>query len=264
MPVNKMNSDNIWYEGNSYPSHPPPSYVSATMRPDNNIDLQRQQFVKKVYDCLSYQFMATAVVVGFVYCSLPLQFWLLQNSGFVLGMVLLLTFVPQIVLHISKHHAQIYPNNYLLLGAFTLGISLSLSFSLIYVSPAIIFEATIMTTVTSMALSYYAQKTSVKSSSYELFLFPILISLIFGGFLNILLASPILDFMLSVVGVGVFSLYIVYDTQELTQKSNEFGDDKVILTTMNLYLDVVNLFIKIVKILNELSGDDKDSRKKKY
>ncbi len=60
----------------------------------------------------------------------------------------------------------------------------------------------------------------------------------------------------------VFSTYIIYDTQLILGNQREkFNNNDYVLAAMCLYIDIINLFIEMVKIasLNE-NVDDKDNK----
>ena len=65
---------------------------------------------------------------------------------------------------------------------------------------------------------------------------------------------------LSILGAVLFSGFIIYDTQ-LVMK--HISPEDYIIAVLNLYLDIVNLFIKILKLLNALKKEDSNERRKK-
>jgi len=52
-------------------------------------------------------------------------------------------------------------------------------------------------------------------------------------------------------GVLLFSLYIIYDTNQIVTR---YADDEYIAAAVELYLDVVNLFLKLLELLSKLKG----------
>ena len=56
-----------------------------------------------------------------------------------------------------------------------------------------------------------------------------------------------MEFGLSVAGALLFSGFIVFDTHMLIHK---LSPEEYILAAINLYLDIINLFLEILKILN--------------
>jgi FtsH-binding integral membrane protein len=68
-----------------------------------------------------------------------------------------------------------------------------------------------------------------------------------------------LEYML--VGLFIACLYIIYDTQMVIEMS-ERGEKDVPTHTMILFVDLFDLFIKLVKILIKLNEDEKKKKKK--
>ena len=64
------------------------------------------------------------------------------------------------------------------------------------------------------------------------------------------------------VSLFVACIYIIYDTQMIIEKA-ERGDKDVPSHTMTLFLDLFDLFIKIVQLLMKLSEDDKKKKNKR-
>lgn len=76
---------------------------------------------------------------------------------------------------------------------------------------------------------------------------------------NMLLRSAALDYLVSLVGVGVFVALTAYDTQVIKRWSEEAGDrmsedDFVrfsILGALKLYLDFINIFLFLVRLFGQ-------------
>jgi len=73
---------------------------------------------------------------------------------------------------------------------------------------------------------------------------------------NIFLASPAVDFAISIVGVLVFTGLTAFDTQKI-KEMYYVGDDgtvagrKAIMGALQLYLDFINLFLFLIRILGD-------------
>ena len=67
-----------------------------------------------------------------------------------------------------------------------------------------------------------------------------------GGALN---AGDGTDLLLAVGGAVLFSGYIVYDTHAI---STRVAPEDYVLAAITLYLDVVNLFLEILRVLSKL------------
>ena len=74
---------------------------------------------------------------------------------------------------------------------------------------------------------------------------------------------PIFFFRLAQIGYGsagalIFSLYIVYDTQLMMGGSHKYSlsPEEYVFAALNIYLDVINLFMYILMIVGAVGGDD--------
>merc|ERR1719343_1370915 len=68
--------------------------------------------------------------------------------------------------------------------------------------------------------------------------------------------------MYDFVGVLLFTFYIVYDTQLIIGGSHkvQFSIDDYCFAALNLYLDVINLFQQILRLLGDQKKDKKDKK----
>ncbi len=74
-----------------------------------------------------------------------------------------------------------------------------------------------------------------------------LVIMIVGGLLNaFLFKSPAINFLYSAGGVFLFSGFIIYDTFNIL---NRYPTDEYISATLSLYLDILNLFLLLLRLL---------------
>ena len=79
-----------------------------------------------------------------------------------------------------------------------------------------------------------------------------LLTLFWLGFFSMFFYGQITNLLLSGLGVLVFSLYIVYDTQLIIggkHKKFQYGVDDYVFAALSLYLDVINLFLCLLALL---------------
>lgn len=101
-------------------------------------------------------------------------------------------------------------------------------------------------------LATFATVTKRDFSGMGTWLFIALLVLVGAGILNIFLQLPILTLACSAVAVLVFSAYILYDVQQIVNG----GETSYIAATLNLYLDVLNIFSGLLNLLGAGFGDD--------
>ena len=105
------------------------------------------------------------------------------------------------------------------------------------------------------AMSVYGYTTKQDLSSWGNLLFMALIGLILASVVNIFLQSSGLYWLISYIGVLVFVGLTAYDTQKIKQIAaqviveSEEGRKVAILGALTLYLDFINMFIFMLRIL---------------
>ena len=82
------------------------------------------------------------------------------------------------------------------------------------------------------------------------FLFVGLILLVLASIANLFFHMPAMALAISVIGVLIFSLYLLYDVSRIVRG----GETNYVMATMAIYLDIYNLFISLLNILMLLSG----------
>jgi FtsH-binding integral membrane protein len=81
-----------------------------------------------------------------------------------------------------------------------------------------------------------------------------LIGIIIASLVNLFLRSSGLDWMISIIGVGVFAGLTAYDTQRIKGMYDQ-GDDavsagrKAVIGALSLYLDFINLFMMLLRLM---------------
>jgi modulator of FtsH protease len=102
------------------------------------------------------------------------------------------------------------------------------------------------------SLAAYATVTKRDFSGMGKYLFIALVVLIVAGIANIFLQIPALAILFSAVAMVIFSLYIVYDVQQIVNG----GETSYISATLSLYLDVLNIFQSLLHLLGLGFGND--------
>ena len=109
-----------------------------------------------------------------------------------------------------------------------------------------------LTTLVFLSLSGYVLKSKRDFSFLGSFLFAGLVVVVGGLLISLFFNIPGFVLAISVVGVLVFSGYILYDTSQMIHG----GETNYIMATVNLYLDIINLFLHLLRILAALAGED--------
>ena len=84
-----------------------------------------------------------------------------------------------------------------------------------------------------------------------------LFGIIIASIVNIWLGSSTLQWVVSVIGVGVFSGLTAWDTQRLKSEylygamDGETAERSAIVGALSLYLDFINLFTMLLQLLGQ-------------
>lgn len=114
----------------------------------------------------------------------------------------------------------------------------------------------LVTAGTFGAMSLYGYTTKRDLTSMGSFLIMGLWGVIIASVVNIFLKSSGLDFALSVITVFLFVGLTAFDTQKiraiyLSADSEDMRGRKVVVGALELYLDFINLFMALLRIMGD-------------
>jgi FtsH-binding integral membrane protein len=259
-PINNFGKDSNNPNVNITPIMP-----TNTALPENNEPLPQTQedpeiysfsnknvrlgFIKKVYLILSTQLLITFLVVLASFLSKEFRDFQARTT-WLLIVFSVLTFIIIIVLACFPSVSRKVPINYILLFAFTIGEAYIVSYVCSRSDPDTVLIATGLTLGIVITLTLYAAFTKSDFTFLGGFLLVCLISLIIGGIAAYFFRNKWLNLVLSIVGAIIFGIYIIFDTQLIIgNKGLKFRIDDYILAAINLYLDIVMLFLYILRIV---------------
>ena len=138
--------------------------------------------------------------------------------------------------------------------AAVMGLSLA-SIFVIYTGTSVA-RVFFITAGTFAATSLFGYTTKRDLSGFGSFLFMGLIGLIIASVVNIFLHSTGLQFVISVVGVLLFTGLTAYDTQAIKSiyaesDGTEVSEKKAIMGALTLYLDFINLFLMLLRLFGD-------------
>lgn len=137
--------------------------------------------------------------------------------------------------------------------ALSMGVTLS-SIFLVYTFASIVATFVVASGMFG-AMAIYGYFTKADLSSMGSFLFMALIGLILGLFVNMFIKSASFNYVLSGIGVIVFTLLTAYDVQKIKYMAQEMRADQQtmakisIIGALTLYLDFVNLFLYLLQFM---------------
>ena len=146
-----------------------------------------------------------------------------------------------------------YPSNLLFLSAFTILEGYAVSVVTSFYDAGIVLQALFITMGLFIGLTLFACQTKYDFTSWMPYLFGSLWFLILFGFMAAFF--PMGSMAQTIYGglaALIFSGYILVDTQLVMR---HYHVEEEIAASISLYLDVINLFLAILRILNSQSNN---------
>lgn len=204
----------------------------------------RMQFVRKVYSILTVQILLTTILSSISFFSDRYRYWIQSNSW--LMFVSLIGAIGFMFLTYWKRKS--YPANLLFLSVFTALEAYGISVVTSFYDARIVVEALIITLGIFVALTLFACQTKYDFTNWMPYLFGALWLLIIFGFMAAFFPiSSKFELVYGAIAALVFSGYILVDTQLVMR---HYHVEEEIAASISLYLDILNLFLSILRILN--------------
>jgi len=206
----------------------------------------RNAFIRKVYTILLCQILATCIVGGVISQSPSTISWV-QTHVWSFYVPLFGTLINLGVLYWKRHS---HPLNFILLSTFTLMEAFTLGVVVAFYDNVIVIQALLITLGVFIGLTLFTFQSKYDFSGMGPFLFGSLIALVMAGIVQVFIPfSKTMDLIFAIGGCLIFSGYIVYDTYLINSK---LSPDEYIMGAISLYLDFINLFINILRLLNNI------------
>lgn len=144
----------------------------------------------------------------------------------------------------------------LLFWLYSGSMGLSLSTIFIAYTGMSIAKVFFITAGTFAAMSLYGYTTKKDLTGWGSFLFMGLIGLVIASLVNLFMASSAMSFVISFVGVLVFTGLTAYDTQVIKSEYSLAVDAETarkisVIGALRLYLDFINLFLSLLRLMGD-------------
>jgi hypothetical protein len=235
------------------------TYLANHKEEINEFDAEvyvRLGFIRKVYGILSVMLTVSCVFICMSTLG-PVQdeFKDGKNVNDIYYALLIIStiaiFATIIPLFCCKSVSKNIPINYILLSIFTLAESYCLFFVSACYAPEIVITAMVLTAAIVIGLTVYAMTTRTDFTMCGGILFAFLFLFIAFGILVWIFGTNKFGYMvICFVGVLLYSIYLIYDTQLTMGKGAcKYEIDEYVWAAVNLYIDIIEIFIYILRIL---------------
>jgi uncharacterized protein len=219
------------------------------------VQVQVNEFIRSVYNWMAIGLGITGLVAYYVSSNEALLKMIFGNQLVFFGLIIAeLALVFSISARVNKMEASTATALFILYAALN-GATLSVIF-LVY-TKASITSTFFICSATFVASSIYGMTTRRDLTSMGQFMFMGLIGIIIASVVNMFIHSSGMNLIVSYIGVIIFVGLTAYDTQKLramavTQPDGLDGAairKGAILGALALYLDFINLFLMLLRIM---------------
>jgi FtsH-binding integral membrane protein len=205
---------------------------------------ERATLVRRTYGLVFISVIVTALGVAFGFTQPALMGAVAQHPI----ITMLAMFAP---LFMAMQARRSFPRNIILTLIFTFieGIWIApFLFMAERSNPGIVGQAGLLTLSTFGVLSLYAVMSKRDFSAWGSFFIVGLWVLIATSLINMFVGSALASLWIAAGTVLVFSGLLVFDTWRIV-RSGQYGPDDYVPAAVNIYLDLLNLFLAIISLL---------------
>ena len=222
---------------------------------EEQMSLAFPALMRKVYVWMTLALVITGVTAYGVAASPSLIYTLMSSEylfwGCLLGELGLVYFISSRIMNLSLTTAT------LLFIAYSILNGVTMSFIFLVYTTSSIANVFFITAGTFGAMSLIGYTTKRDLSKMGQLWMMALVGLIIASFANILMKSDTLSLIISYVGVVVFVGLTAWDTQKIKRmlaQADDISEDAqkiALLGALTLYLDFVNLFLYLLRLLGK-------------
>jgi len=210
----------------------------------------RKGFITKVYGIIFVQLLITTITVYISLVNEAIIKFMMQNN-YIIFFSAISAIIVLLILVCGKL-TNVVPINYVLLLIFTIFESITVAFVTVFYEPISVLSCAGLSMLIVFGLTMYACFTKRDFTMMGGFLFSCSIILIFLGIIGLFFRSYFYQMFLNSMGVLLMSVYLIYDTQLVIGKNSQLIKlDDYILGALNIYLDIINIFLKILRLLGK-------------
>uniref|UniRef100_A0A3P9JQS0 Glutamate receptor, ionotropic, N-methyl D-aspartate-associated protein 1b (glutamate binding) n=1 Tax=Oryzias latipes TaxID=8090 RepID=A0A3P9JQS0_ORYLA len=244
------------YGGDAYHGEeaPPPFHDNQDFMIGLDNKSIRRAFVRKVFLVLTAQLMVTfAFVAIFTFVKEVKAFVKVNIWTYIVSYVIFI--VALLAISCCGNLRRKHPWNLVALSILTLSMSYMVGMIASFHDTDSVIMAVGITAVVCFTVVIFSLQTKYDFTSCYGVLFVCLIVLIIFGFLCIFIQNKILEIVYAGLGALLFTCFLAVDTQLLLgNKDLSLSPEEYVFAALNLYLDIINIFLYILAIVGRASN----------
>jgi len=217
-----------------------------------------KNFISNVFSWMGIAMAITAVTAYFFANDASLMGLLISETGMsMFGYIVM--FAPLgLVLLMGMRFAKLsYGSLVTIFGIYAILMGMSLSFILLIYTAASVFQTFLTTSLMFGVMAVVGYTTKTDLTKFGSILMMALIGLIIASVINMFMHSGTMDYIISFVGVLIFTGLIAYDVQKLKRigsgimYQNQDANKLAVMGALSLYLDFINLFLFLLRFMGD-------------
>lgn len=215
-------------------------------------------FMSSVFTYMTGALTITGLVAWYIGTDPTLVSYLVGETGFTMaGWVVLLA--PLVLVFVMSGMFQKLSSQSLLalFGLYSVLMGASLSFIFLVYQIGSISSVFFITAITFGVMAVLGYTTNTDLTKFGSILRMALIGIIIAMVVNFFMQSAAFDYIISILGVLIFTGLTAYDTQKLKRigEGVEYGTEAssklAMMGALTLYLDFINLFLFLLRLLGD-------------
>lgn len=234
------------------PANPPPSAAKVGRYIHEMEKAVRMGFIRKVYGILGIQLAITFGIVCLFSFSDGIRDGIREAKGqWPVWLALGITLFIALMFGCCPQTARKYPGNYIFLGIFTLAEGYLVGAIAAAYDPRTVLLAMGGVAGITLALTLFAWQTKWDFTICAGGMVGLIMSVLIVGIFAAITRDRIAYTIYAGIGMLVYSVFLVVDTQMVIGGKHrvQFGIDDYVFAALNLYLDIIQLFLFLLRIL---------------
>ncbi|QJC32410.1 Bax inhibitor-1/YccA family protein [Enterobacteriaceae endosymbiont of Donacia dentata] len=237
-----------------------PNFKSTTLKKEK---YYIQKYIRQVYGWMSCGLLLTAFVSWYVSNTIQVVNYLLNNKFILLSLCFLQFILVFIISNLlNRLSGRVLTTLFMFYSSLT-GLTTAGIFS-IY-NQNTIFTAFITTSFTFLSMCIWGYFTKKNLNNLGNIVIMGIFGIIIASFINLWLQNSFFSSVINYISVILFTLLVAYDTQKLKNIAKKISiniNDKdnlrryAIIGALMLYLDFINLFFVILRIIGNNDNND--------
>lgn len=211
--------------------------------------------MRKVYSWMALALVVTGMTAYYVASNENLLYTIFSGGTAIVWGLFIAELALVIILSAALNKLSLVAASLMFIAYSVLnGVTMSVLF--IAYTASSIASTFLITAATFGAMSLYGYFTKTNLSTWGKYLFMALIGLLIATLINLVVGSTGMQLIISYAGVLIFVGLTAYDTQKIKNMflsyGNEVNDNTqklAIVGSLMLYLDFINLFLYLIRIL---------------